>query len=218
MMPSTPTSMGSPSCRWYQSINTLPLNRFIDVLVDKNYSALIISGYPSQLELQLSWSEIQSEFNDLIGDNESRLYLSLYRDIATLDLTLQQINILVECLRQVYYEPFLQKLNGLLFTSFKLDPDQPEQYQKTLDGCINRSKAYKIDRDLKAIQFKAIEEKHASHDGKDYTRQYFLSVLITLSNHAKYQISADAITVFEYGTRLIQFNKYCEEVNKTHRR
>lgn len=210
LMPSLQQPTESQSPRLYHSINQLPLSKFIECDVDKNLSALIISGFPSQVELQIAWAEIQGEYADAMGDHEHSLYIRLQRDITFLEITIQQIEILVECLHQIYYEPFLVKLNGLLFTSFKLDPSNPEEYHKILKGCLNRSKGVKLDLDLKRIEFEAIQEKNKNNKT---SREYYQSILITISDYAQYQVH-DNITVYEFCERVKRYNHYCKEQEK----
>lgn len=202
-----------PPIKLYTSITDLPLRNFIEVLVDGNYARLIRSGYPGEIEIKEAWTKIMAEYSDQEGTHENKLWLNLMKDVAILETTLVQINTLVEILQQVYYEPFCQRLNSLLYTSFTFNPDQPEEYQKLLKGCLNRSKSLKIDLDLKRLNITAIEEK-AQNEGAPYTREYFQSILITVSDHAKYHIT-DSITVFEFCERIKRFNNYCEQVKQT---
>jgi len=203
----------TPSSRWYQNITELPLNRFIDVLVDNNYAALIVAGYPAQEELLLAWAGIQSEYADAIGDHEHRMYVSLFKEVTQLGLTLQTIEYLVEILEQVYDPKLGAMLNKLLLTTFKFDPADPEKYHATLKRCLMRSKGIKIDLELKRGQLKAMEKKN-DETGDKPSREYFQSILITLSDHAQYPIH-DSITVFEFCTRIKRYTQYCEQAKKT---
>jgi hypothetical protein len=209
-----PIKTTTPSSELYHTIEKLPLNRFIDVAVDGNLSALIISGFPTQLELMIAWDEIQSEYTDIVGDHEHKHYMTLMRDVHSISLTLEQISMLVEILEQVYYKKFADRLNELLFTNFVFDPYDNDAYTKTLKACVMRSKGFKIDMQFKQAQLQAIEEKNSSGN-KKYTRAYFQSVLITLSDHAKFPIQ-DNITVFEFAKRLERYNSYCEEMERLH--
>jgi hypothetical protein len=203
--------------KWYQSISTLPLNRFIDVVVDGNIYALVIEGTPDVHHLHTAWADIQGEHADLIGDSESKLYLTLSKEIALLKITLTQIHGMIESLSNIFYQPHLDNLNLLLRTRYTLNPDKQEEYFKTLNSAVMRSKGIKIDLDLKLLQFKAIEEKNKS-TGTKYTREYFHSVLIALSNHAKFHLTADMITVYEFDTRLNDLVKYNKELEKLSKR
>lgn len=205
-----PTDTDQPSGKWYQHITELPLNKYIDCVVDDNVYALVISGQPSDFDLSLTWVQIQQEYSDITGDNEHRMYVLLYRDIKALEMTLKLIHYLVEQMKKVYHEEFARRLNALLKTSFEFDYRQPEKYFNELTRCITRSKGIKIDLSLKMVQFEAIQNKNKEKGSKP-TREYFQSILITLSDHAKYPVQ-DSITVYEFSERLRRFTKYCEQM------
>jgi hypothetical protein len=190
----------------------LPLCKFIEIAVDQNLSALIISGFPSQIELQLAWAEIQQQYADVMGDAEHGMYKRLFADINLLAIKVQEVNSIVSILRGWYYAPLAERLNDLLNVSYEFNPYDNDAYQKLLTLCYNRGKAFKIDFDLKMIYFKSIQAKNSGNE-TTYTREYFQSVLITLSDHSKFPIQ-DSITVFEYCTRIKRFNDYCEQMKK----
>jgi hypothetical protein len=202
----------TPSAKWYRHITEMPLSRFIDVVVDDNFAALIITGYPPIEELQMAWGVIQGECADTVEGQEHKMYVSLFKEVNILALNLQTINCLVEMLEQIYYPEFAAALNKLLNTSFKFDPFDPAKYMATLKNCMMRSKAIKINLDLKQMQLQAMQAK-VEEPGKKVTREYFQSILITLSNHVKYPVS-DSITVYEYYDRLKRFNRECDELRK----
>jgi hypothetical protein len=211
--PFTLTQTDIPLSKWYRSIEDLPLRNFIDAAVDGNLSALIISGTPTQLDLLAAWQDIQSEFADTMGDHEHRLYMILSNQVRELSITLEQITTLIECLLNVYYEPFAIRLNSLLHTNFKFDPTDQKAYDAMLRGCAMRSKDLKIDIELKLIEMQAIEQKHKSDGREQYTKKYFKSVLRTLSDHVKYRVE-DTITTFEYCDRLKSYIAHCEDLNR----
>lgn len=202
----------TPSAKWYHHITELPLNRFIDCLVDKNIYALVITGNPTIEELYAAWTEIQSEYADAIENNEYRLYVTLVKEVVILSTTIEQINCLVGALEYMYHEELLSRLNKLLNTSIVLDPADQVKYTAALKGCIMRSKSLKIKLDLQEIQLQGIQAK-MEQPGKQPDRGYFHSILVTLSDHAKYHIS-DNITVFEYCDRVKRFTQYCEQVKR----
>lgn len=206
------TDTDPSSGKWYQHITELPLRNYIDCAVDGNYHALVISGHPTEHELLIAWSNIQQEDADAAGDHEHRMYITLFKEVTLLKVTLQTIHYLIEILQEVYYEPYTVQLNALLRTSFKFDNTDNHKYHETLRRCFNRSKGLKIDLELKLIQFKAIEKKNQD-TGRKPTREYFQSILITLSDHAKYPVQ-DTISVYEFRDRIRRFTKYCEQVEK----
>lgn len=206
--------------KYHQTIYDLPLSKFIDCIVDGNLSALIIHGLPTIEQLSEAWQNILSEYSENVGTQEYRLYVQMYKEVSILSITLNQIRILAHrggegipagILRMVYDEGLCKELNGLLKTGLHFDWNNQDDYHKNLDKCINRSGSIKIKYDLLNIRFKAIEEKNKGKAGVKMDRQYFISILVTLSDHAKYRIE-ESITMGEYCERVKRFSDYCESM------
>jgi hypothetical protein len=211
--PSQPTEQEKvpSSARLYLHITELPLNRFISALVDGNLQVLVIEGNPSQEELAQAWKDIEEEYLDAVGLSEVRMERELYVEIQRLEANLFLARIAIEQLQRSYHPEFARHLNILLRTNFTFDPNEPVKYFALLKNCYNRTGGMKIDLDLKLIQYQAIKEKRESEGGEAYSRAYFHTVLITLSDFAGYQLP-DTMTVFEYCDRIRRLNEYNEQI------
>jgi len=216
---------------FHKILDELPLNRFIDCIVDNNLSALIISIPPDakldealQLKLSEAWDNILSQYLHRIGTHEYKMYENLYKQISLLAITLDQINLLAArgeedkgitpgVLRMYYNDKLAAELNGLLRTNCRFNWKDLASYHAELDKCINRSKAFKIQMDLKLISFQAMEKKQKGKARDKMDRAYFTSILVTLSDFAKYMIP-ETIKMSEYCERLKRFNKACEDSKK----
>lgn len=197
---------------YYKSINDLPLNKFIDCIVDGNLSALIISGFPGEEELTEAWDAILSEYSELVGTQEYRMYVELFREVSLLKITLDQVTIATNILKTVYHPFFETEVNKLLRVKINFNvPD--EQREIECKKCLNRSKALKIKLDLKNLQFEAIQKKNNAKVGEKIDRKYFTSILITLSDHAKYRIE-ETIKMSEYCERIRRFADHLEHIKK----
>lgn len=204
---------------YHQALDELPLNKFIECIVDGNLAALIISGIPAEDQLKTAWENISQQYIERIGTSEYKMYIALYKEINTLKISLNQINIIAQreaegiepgILRLYYVEKLAQELNSLLRTNCKFNYADAKSYHAELDKCIRRSKSIKIQLDLKLLTFDAIEKKNKGKKGQKMDREYFTSILVTLSDHAKYHI-ADNIKMGEYCERLKRFIQYCEK-------
>lgn len=204
-----PLPMESQTVSLYQSITELPLSNFITCLVDNNLLALCKNGViPKQEQLNDVWIDILQEYTDAIGNNESKMSLSIYKELIVLDSKLKIVHACIAVLEGDYEESIATMLNEICRTNYNF---QGETKIKELKSCLNRSKSIKIAFDLKMMQFEGLREK-INNDEKP-TRKHFTSVLIFLSNHAKYNIS-DSITVLEYCERLKQYNYYCQQTKQ----
>lgn len=208
--PLKPLPMGSPlsSARLYHRITQLPLSNFIDCDIDENFSSLIIEGEPTEEELLYAWLLIKTQYADVIGNQEYVLYKNACRDLNVLKITLIEIETLVSLMRKVYSPKIGERLNKLLKSNFRFNVDDPEQYKRDLDGCITRSGSTKIMIDIKAALMSSMEGKQEK--GQKPTREYYHKMLISLSDHAKYELT-DKISVFDFCERVKRYNKYCEQ-------
>ena len=216
---------------YHKTIDELPLNKFINCIVDNNISALIIGPVPDQEVLMLNypklktaWETISSQYIERIGTSEYKMYIALYKEINILKITLNQINIIAQredkvngiepgILRLYYVEKLAEELNTLLKISCRLNYNDAKSYHAELDKCIRRSKSIKIQLDLKLLTFDAIEKKNKGNKGQKLNREYFISILVTLSDHAKYHVG-DNIKMGEYCERLKRFIQHCEKSKK----
>lgn len=212
--PSEPTNsaMGPSSRSLYTSIAELPLYVFVDCHVHNKLSKLIIEGEYSKEELQAAWANILMEYSEAVGGNESRLYLNLFNETISLDCEYRCVKLLVSILKQNYHKEFADELNELLQTSFVFDPENREGYIELLDGCLMRSQEIKMNLEIKQVQFEAMESKN-KNPGKKPNQKYYSNILITLSDHAKYQLT-DRIMLYEFCERIRRVNEYFEAMKK----
>jgi hypothetical protein len=199
------------SLKLYRSINELPLCRFIDAAVDDNLYALVISGTPNEIELLALWEKIKIEYADAMKDNEYKLYTNQKNELARLEITYNQLRKAIEELRKTYVAQFADKVNLWLRTSFKFDTRFPQDYENDLKRAANRSKGIKLEADLKRLNIEGLEKKFMDKGGKS-TRESFMNILFTLSDHVKFQLS-DNITVYEFCERVHRLNKYIEHLD-----
>ncbi len=203
--------MESISPQYYRRIIDCPLRAFIDCACDGNLSALTIAGFPDPADLQEAWAEITAQYSEEIGDNRQRLIVNVFRQIVKLKNALFQIDECIKVLQDTHVTEFADTLNRLLGTSFKFDPRFPEDYDKSLKRCKNRSKGLELDLELKMAHFEAIEGE--KEQGQPATREGFIQTLISLSDHARFPLH-DSITVFEYVTRIKRLNKDIEGMER----
>jgi alpha-amylase/alpha-mannosidase (GH57 family) len=181
-------------------------------MVDGNFRALIKEGNPPASALITTWANIQQEYVDAIGDNEHRLYVKLYSQVAILGANIECIALIIKALRRGYYEGLVIELNKMLKTNFKFDWNNQVEYQKNLNRCENRAKSLKIELTLKVASLEKLQEKQTKKSYKP-THEYFQSILITLSDHAKFQIQ-DNISVFAFCERMKRYNKSTDNLQK----
>lgn len=201
-----------PSATLYRNIIDLPLYLFIDAIVDDKIHSIVISGDPSPKELHAAWSEIIVQYNESMGNADARLHFSLYKQILQKKIDLELVIHAVTILRREYVPEMLKFLNELFYCNVVLDFMDRDAYENKLISFINRSKGIVLAIDMKTIHLEAIEKKNSTQSKKP-DRKYFQTMLLNLSDHAKYEIN-DRISTFQFCERIQRLNHYIEEINK----
>lgn len=197
----------------YDSITDLLLSKFIDCLVNDNLYALVITGDPVKEDLQTAWNDIIIQYNDALGDAETKMYVTLLKDVMDLKADIRKIEMCLTVLRFPYYDEFFTKeLNILTASKFSFDISNKEQYFEELDRCERITNGRRLRLKLKEAAFQAIKEKEEV--AKKPSKEYFLSTLITLSDFAGYNITEEQITVYVYCERMRRLEKYNKEIQE----
>jgi hypothetical protein len=189
------------------------LHRFIDCYCDENYHSLIISGTPPDDVLKSTWETILNEYSEKIGSHEYKLYKAVLKEIFEYRITIDQIHNAVEFLQVVYSEYLCKELNQLLNIDCRFNFQDQKSYQEELKKCLRRCNGIQMKYDLKQIQFQALKEKYEKDADKNKKpdRESFISILITLSDHVKYQIN-DLIMCSEYVERIKRFTLHAQHL------
>lgn len=207
-LPKRINQLGSPSYAIYQRLTDISLERWMRLIVDGDIRAIIRDGEPPEHELRIVEGNLRIAYADAMGDNEYKFYCASIKEVTRLEITLAQIEQLITVLREAYVRAFADKLNQLVGSSFVFDVTRPEEYDKTLDRCFRRSRGIKISLDLERAKLLKYEEKHS---GSTVTpkREYYYSVLLTISQTQGFRISSE-ISVWEFCELLRRHNKLIE--------
>lgn len=183
----------------------------MDLIVDGYSGAVVKSGNPPEHEIAKAENELRIQYADAIGDAEYRMYVNAIKEVASLEMTLSQIHNLVRALADTYVPQFVKALNKLLHSNLVFDVTKPQEYDESLQRAIRRSAGLKIRRDLKQAALVKMEEKY-NGTGK-VSREYYLGVLISLSNDAGFRMNENDITVWEFCERIKRLNRKNEMLN-----
>jgi hypothetical protein len=197
---------------YYKSIVDLPLNKFIECYVDENLYALVISGDVEKQNLTDAWENIVLEYNDAMSDAETKMYISLLKETSLLQAKYKLVEMAILRLSIAYNKEMHDDLNNFTSSNLLLDPSKPDEYKKELEKAGRRSKSMLIQYELKRNQLAAMEEKNQVKTTKP-TREYFQSVLITLSDFAKYELK-DTITVYNFCERVRRYGQHIKMVEE----
>lgn len=182
----------------FQSIAEISLYNFLNCHVHGKLSYLIISGKATQEQLENCWQKLYEDYVYAIGDNEQRLYLRLYREVAELATKIHVIRRLIEILYNYRVKAMENMLNEELKTNINFDPSKPAEYDKSLQKCYNKSKGLIIQYDLKNIQLKSIEKNQNKGKNEKPTWEYFAGMINVLRIIHKCPLDMKVITPYDY--------------------
>jgi hypothetical protein len=80
----------------------ITMDRFIDCLVNHNYSRLVISGEFSKEELKNNWNDIFYDYCDIMDSNQNKNIIKLRKDIAKNEATLMILDLVNKVLSHHY--------------------------------------------------------------------------------------------------------------------
>lgn len=205
----------------YQSINDLPLDRFITILCDGDLSQLIktAGALPTEEELNLTWAGIFLEYLDASEDNTTRYKITLAKDIEIYKAKLSQIESLVLILRTMRHPEAVAMLQAKDNQDLLFPADNMDQYQDDVNMAWDRSREIKIDLELKLIERQELEEEdkrveeariQAGIPEKKASRTMFLNILARLATFKKVAvIRTSEITVAEF---CAMFREYLDHI------
>lgn len=178
----------------FQNCSSLTMDRFIRCLIDKEYSALIISGKASDEDLLNAWANILGEYHELKGDTiDAIAQLSLIRDINKLRTHLVLVEYCISFLADRYSVVIASCLLKLGYV-FAPDDQDPAKYFPILEGIINQSKTkyIQLQQLLEQLNGEQIKEQRA------ITANDFQEALIEIEEMQKISYDFQVLTVSKF--------------------
>lgn len=191
----------SPSFEIYRSCGRIMLDRFIRIMVDQDYSYLIISGKPSDKELLTAWRLISLEYVTILDIPEINHVLSVQAEILVLESKLFLTEKIISTLYIIHDDRLTAMLRGpALGFDFPFDPMDRPTYFKNLDDVDQQAGAWRLELEQKDAELKELQT--TDETGKKSTDDYFDDILMILSKSQGYQIRPTAITASQFAVLL----------------
>ena len=184
-------------------------------------SALTIEGYPTPEQLNQAWFSIQQQYTDAIGDMELKIYWRLVSEVHTIYINMEIVNktapSLLDLLESLYdddsgltqqdYTVIMdyikaagEALNGITNSEFAFDPQDYETFKGEVRKSVSKAKVLTLQYQQKKSQLDVMKEK--SEKGEKPTKEYYIGLLMTLSDGAGYKLTIDSETVYEFCERI----------------
>jgi hypothetical protein len=201
--------------RVYSTIDECPLYAFISVTCDSKLKALIKPAFseediPEDV-LSSAWERIAQQYSERMADSEQIMLLSLFKELGRIETNIRVAKMIVDTLERTYVREFAEEINKALFTRFKFDVRFPVDYDNDIKRCRQKIKGIELRQKLTLSRYEVLLEKQAKKAaGAVATREYYITILMNLSDFAKYPIT-EQITVFEFISRVKAMNKFLEK-------
>jgi len=184
----------------YDKAENCPLPAFMQCWVKGEYSSLIISGKPSEFDLQVAFFNIFTEYIDLCGDADDIQRARLMNECAFLQARLIKIDLCLNYLT-VFNEPeYVQYFRnmGFDFLRFPLIWENTDQWLQDIKNIRAQCNKFSLQLQMRKAELDSLE---AVKKGEKPTIAYFDSFLIAMSNHVGYMLNPEKMTVQQFAMR-----------------
>lgn len=199
------------------SIHKLPLEIFIDCLVDEDYAGLIVEGEPTAEEIKEVWDNILLEFNDAISSDGQGQFVGFTKQYYQTKLRYDKANNYIELLNYYYTHEkivvakWIRELNRLIDLKYVFDREKPELFEKYLRSCSSRNKTTLVKMELVRIQLEQLAVIQGNKPEIKPDRSYFTQVMINLKEHGGREIPY-TISTFEFCVLVNRYSQYVKQV------
>lgn len=192
------------------TIHKIPLNVFIDALVDHDFSGLILEGEPDEAEISAAWENILNEYNDALGDDGNKAYVIAYREYMQARINYDMVNQYIELLNNYYVPKWADELNFMVNGTFDFQGAvnrDIDEYRGMLKNCFARNKANLMRVNLAKIKIEEFAKVQGAATAVKPDRGYFTKVMVNLKNKNNREIP-ETISTYEFCVLVSQYQQY----------
>ncbi|GAC1392817.1 MAG: hypothetical protein NVSMB46_09630 [Candidatus Saccharimonadales bacterium] len=185
----------------------LPLDIFIDCLIDNDLKQLIISGTATEKKLQEVWDNIYVQYCQLSQDGTYNQVFELMKEVNDLRAKITIVNSIVTYLQIRFDKELVDILNVFTLLCDITEDDKDDVLITKLNLVVARMKNW---FPLLEQREKDLEEIRKTNTGK-VDRAYFDDALDIMSEAKGYQIEAGKITVSRFCRSLVRMNEQAKK-------
>jgi len=185
---------GSLPLNIYTRCRELPLDVFIDVLINKNLKRLIKHGSAGLHELGEAWDRIFWEYCDLSGSEDYRTFIYNAKDLGYAESKLRIMVICQFVLSNRYSQDCVNALRKFGFNG-EFPVDNQARYNADLEKLANRIRSAQLEYSVKLKESESFLPKSRA---ENITEETFDKALIAMSKFMGFRISRKEITVSEF--------------------
>ena len=171
-----------------------PLDIFIDVLVNRNLSRLVKSGYFSAKELESAWQKLWFEYCDLSGSPEYRQLFGMIKEAGYLEGKLMVIRLALQNMASTHDNGCVNLLYNYGY-KYPFDKSNPQEFLRDIQRVVDKSKTIELLITQTRGQIDKINQKSK---GETVREEWFDNYLVGLSKYMGYRINRKVITISEF--------------------
>ena len=190
-MPSLPDTQ---SVKLYRSFTEIPLENFITCFCDNDLTALIISGNPTQEELEEAWAPILESHGQKADDPEQKEVALHTRDYNRMITKCNAIQMLVKAIVFIPHKPWIEELKKLYGMPIELDPKNPGQFERGIKTILARVARWSDDAESIRKEIKASQPQGAVKADRDH----FDQLMVAVGEVNKYYIDPKKVTANQF--------------------
>lgn len=175
-------------------INKLSVAKWEDCLCDQKLSVLVIEGSPSDIDLIEAWSNLYSQYLDILGDAETVYILTLEKDIELLDFKIKTTDGILSVLEWFHVSQLVETLKFFGFDVKNITPGNPH-YEHSLRKIQGRLSHLKLKLEVKQ---KELSQISADEKNETVTRERLRTQRTRLSKFQGYPIKPAKTMVPDY--------------------
>ena len=195
----------------YKNCNQLMLDRFIQIIVEGDLRLLIIEGEPSNEILQETWQYIYAEYTSLINDDNSTEIYKAIRDINMWKMKFQRIEMFVSLLSQRPYPLLIIELKKMGY-NYTFNHNDIQSYKADLNAVYNTAKTLLIQISNREKDLEYLQKKDSQSKTKEKPIDQFDMMLISLSEHYKYEVQPHHLTVARFAKMMNRVKEYAKKL------
>lgn len=192
--------------QYYESIQELPLNIFIEIMNTSNYLLLKKSGKGKKEKAFFLWSKIIQEYNSLTENEGQKHIVQLLQFVALMELKIRTVNYCLSSLKMNFNQDLADFAN---FFGIRTKITRLNKYEGIKKAETELKRMISAVEDKKR-ELERIEEKNSNKTSKNS----FESILLDLSKFQGYSINSKQMTVFEFCLLLNKYKEHIKNVNK----
>ena len=194
----------------FQNIYKLPLTTYIDIITTNDLKLLVISGNPTNEEIEAHWSKLQDEYIEAIGGDEIKSKLEDTCDKMIMQSRVVRARALITIIASIPSEALFKML-------YEFDYPLP-YYEYSEDNLEKVLKIFIAHYKLSFVNLQSIfsKQENVSNEDLELDYKYFMTTIVDMNNTMKINLNINELSLGEYCINVARYREYCIKLQTAH--